>query len=181
MRRLFFALPLPQETRFRLDAYLKLYRNDAHFRNAKWVEPQNWHITTLFMGDVSEFHIEELISLARGLFANLPAFTLYCKEVNFFPYAQPKMIWLRMQESLEFQELTQETQKYIQPFLKSQERKKEIPHITLARLKTPLSSKRFSFKPCKLNALECRECHLYESILHPSGPVYTLIERFPFL
>lgn len=180
MKRLFFALPIPKDTRIRLDDYLEQYRKEPYFRNAKWVEQKNWHITTLFLGDVAEFRMEEIQTLARGLFANLTAFTLYFKDVSLFPRAQPKMIWLQVQESLEFQELTLETQKFIQPFLKKEESKKEIPHVTLARLKIPISSKGFSFKPCKLDALECKECHLYESILNPSGPVYTLIERFHF-
>src|SRR3989338_4607696 len=189
MKRLFLALPLPPEEIRRLDAFLTPYRSDPHFKDAKWVELQNFHVTTLFLGHVQDMMISEMRQILRGFFAQIHPFDLQFEGVFLFPGKFPKMIWARFHKSFPFTELNAELRKYLSPYTESHEDEKEqLPHLTLARLKNPVDSARFAFKPYKMPPLQVKECHLYESELtaltegelQKNGPVYTLIENFPF-
>lgn len=180
MKRLFLALPLQKEEFPRLDLYLESYKKDPHFQKAKWVEPENFHITLLFLGNVSELYLPELRQLVRGLSAKIAPFTLHFDQIQFFPRKFPHMIWASFHRSLEFEELTGELKKYLEVYIQNQEKKEQIPHATLARLKAPLDPRKFSFRPYRMPDLLVKECQLFESTLTPDGPHYTLIETFPY-
>ena len=181
MKRLFLAIPLPDEEIKRLDAYLVPYRSDPRFANAKWVEPQNFHLTLLFLGEVQEMMIPEMLQILRGFFAQIPAFELQFESLELFPGKSPTMIWARFHKSFPLTELKSELRKYLSPYVQEIEDEKEsISHLTLARLKTPIDSRKFAFKPYQMPLLQINECHLYESELSEKGPTYTLIENLPF-
>ncbi len=181
MKRLFLALPLPAEEIERLDSYLTPYRSDPNFKDAKWAQLQNLHITTLFLGEVQGMMIPEMRQILRGFFAHIPPFELQFEGIFLFPGKLPKMVWARFYKNYSFTELNAELRKFLSPYIQEDEDEKEsIPHLTLARLKTPIDSRRFAFKAYKMSPLQIKECHLYESDLTPEGPVYTLIENFPY-
>lgn len=187
MKRLFLAIPIPKEEVNRLAAYADSYKKDTHFHDAKWVEPKNLHITALFMGDVQDAAIPEMIQLLRGILAKIPPFELHLESIILQPIQKPKMLWARFHRSFEFNELAAEIKKYLFPYLPDLEEnaeghnsKKPIPHLTLARLKTPLDSGKYFLKPYKMPPLSVTECRLYESTLIEGGPIYTLIETFPY-
>ena len=188
MKRLFLALPLPPEEIQRLDAFLTHYRSDSHFKDAKWALLQNFHITTLFLGNVQDMMIPEMRQILRGFFAQMPSFELQFEGVFLFPGKFPKMILARFHKSFPFTELNAELRKYLSPYYQNEDKKEQLPHLTLARLKNPVDSARFAFKPYKMPPLQVKECHLYESELtaltegelQKISPVYTLIENFPF-
>jgi len=181
MKRLFLALSIPEAMSKSFEDYLHIYRNDQHFQDAKWTGPENLHITVFFLGEVTESHLLEMRSILRGVAGRMTPFTLHFERVEFFAHKMPKMIWGRFQRNLGFLELNQECKKFMKPYLdmtKEEEMKEPIPHVTLARLRKPVDPKHFSFQPLNLPSVEATELHLYESVLTPQGPSYTLIESY---
>lgn len=181
MKRLFLAIPIPPEEVKRLSVYMDGYKKDPHFRDAKWVEPQNLHITTLFLGDVQDMLVPEMTQLLRGFFARIPHFELHAESAELYPFRSPKNFWIRYHKSFEFMELTQELKKLLFTYLPDLEHEKEqIPHLTLARLKNSIDARKFPIKSYKAPPLLVQECRLYESTLTSQGPIYTVIESFSY-
>jgi 2'-5' RNA ligase len=59
--RLFIALPLPADVRRSLWGQLAPYRE--HHRGARWLSPQTWHLTLLFLGSVPAERVAEVTAL----------------------------------------------------------------------------------------------------------------------
>lgn len=183
MKRLFLGLSIPQRHVDSMEAHMAQYKNDQHLEEAKWTAPENQHITAFFLGEIVDSHLPEMTSIMRGVAGRMAPFTLHFERIEFFAHKMPKMIWGRFQRSLGFLELNQECKKFLKPYMdmtEEEELKEPIPHVTLARLRTPVDPKKFSFKPLSLPPVEVTEMHLYESILTPQGPSYTLLETYPY-
>ncbi len=64
--RTFVALELPTAPRAELLGHLQRWKAQSPY-HAKWVKPENLHITLLFIGDLDSGRIKELSSILRGL------------------------------------------------------------------------------------------------------------------
>lgn len=182
MKRLFLGLSVPSQQIEQLDAAMQPYKNDQHLQGAKWIAPENMHITVLFLGEVVDAHVPEMKTIIRGLAGRMTPFTLHFERIEFFAHKMPKMIWGRFQRNLGFLELNQECKKFTKPYVdrtEEEELKEPIPHVTLAKLHTPVDPKKFSFKNTALDSFELCEMHLYESQIDAHGKHYTILETFP--
>ncbi|MEK9160274.1 MAG: RNA 2',3'-cyclic phosphodiesterase [Patescibacteria group bacterium] len=183
MKRLFLGIPVPDAHIDAIERFTEIYKNDQHLADAKWTTRENFHITVFFLGDVVDAHIPEMKSILKGVCARMSPFELYCERIEFFAHKMPKMIWARLQRSLAFLEINQEAKKFMKPYLDmtlEEEMNEPIPHVTVARLRKPVDPKGFSFKPFSLPPLQVTELCLYESTLSPTGPEYTILDRYPF-
>lgn len=170
MKRLFLAIPLQGDETQRLAAYLQPYKTEPILADAKWVEPKNFHITTLFLGAVPDSVLPEMLEILRGTCARIHPFELHYESILFFPFKFPKMIWARFHKSFEFTELAGELRRFLAPYMEeSEEEKDPVPHLTLAKLKNPIDARKFGFKTYKMDVLRVTELHLYESQANPKG------------
>ncbi len=183
MKKLFLGIPVPDAHIGAIEGYSEIYKSDQHLKDAKWTTRENFHITVFFLGEVVDAHLPEMQSILKGLCARMTPFELYSERIEFFAHKMPKMIWARLQRSLAFLEINQECKKFMKPYLDmtlTEEMNEPIPHITVARLRNPVDPKRFSFKPFALPPISVSELCLFESLLTPTGPSYTILERYPF-
>jgi 2'-5' RNA ligase len=183
MKRLFFALPIPKDAVRKIEKYIAPFKADPLFSTAKWVTPENYHLTLLFLGEIGDNLIPEVRQLARAVFNQMTPFQLVLNKVLLFPPVEnAHMVWLRGPQNLSFEEAKSQLNRFLFPCLADKEKDTDepIPHLTLCRLKDPVAKKAITFPPLLLDRLEINECHLYESTLTPSGPVYTLVEEYKF-
>ena len=182
MKRLFLGLEFPQELAAELETFIQPYRTHPALKDAKWVPSENFHLTTLFLGEVPDSLIPEVQSLARGVCAKITPFLMKPKRVTLYPeQGMAKIVWTKFERSLEFQELCSELHLFLKHTLPDIEVKESIAHLTLARLKKPVPGDSFDFKPIDLPGFEVAETVLFESQLTPQGSVYTVLERYPHL
>lgn len=180
MKRLFLGIPLPLEQNRQLQSFIEPYKAHPKVKGAKWVPAENFHLTTLFLGDVPDSLIPEVKSFARAVCAKIPRFMMTPKRVSLFPETgMAKMIWLKFERSLEYQELCSELLRFLKTSLPDLEVKESIAHLNLARLRTSVDGKALSFKPVEMDSFEVTESVLWESTLTPEGSVYTELERYP--
>src|SRR5258708_38019215 len=85
MPRLFTAIEIPQAIR----QHLGLIR--APLSGAKWVEPENMHITLRFAGDIDGRTADEFASLLSGIRAR--PFPISIQGVGAFGGREPKVLW----------------------------------------------------------------------------------------
>src|SRR3954471_5211833 len=90
--RTFLAIELEPQVRERLIALQgKLSRP---IPDVKWVEPENLHLTLLFLGGVDERELPAVCRAAQTAVAELPGFTLSVEAASCFPNARrPRVLW----------------------------------------------------------------------------------------
>jgi 2'-5' RNA ligase len=190
MKRLFFAISLPDEVReaaTRIQAQLRMAMGD---RGIGWEAPAKFHYTLKFLGDSTEEEQILAIDAARSVVPQISPFSLTVAEVGVFPrQRRPKILWLgvggdfplliRLAECLDRELFRKGFAPETRPF---------HPHITLARIKTEegqeavaktLKTETESLEEVdRIGVFEVYSFVLIQSELRPSGSVYTVLETF---
>ncbi len=85
MPRLFTAIEIPEAIRLRLS----LMR--APLNGAKWIEPENMHITLRFAGDIDGRTADEFVDFLADVRAR--PFTVTIRDVGAFGGRDPRVLW----------------------------------------------------------------------------------------
>ena len=165
----------------------KLVRTlSASSADVKWVEPENLHITTNFLGDVTGQDVVDISRATIEIAARHPVFSLELIGTGAFPDVDnPRTLWIGARQGAEELIALQEdlTEKLASIGFPPDSRKKYHPHLTLGRMK------RFSREVATLKTLlhenadtPIGETPVTEVVIHASkldrnGPKYTLIGR----
>jgi 2'-5' RNA ligase len=127
MPRLFTALELPADVSFSLS----LLRGGLP--GARWIDPENYHVTLRFIGDIDERTADEVAdALAR---VSRSHFDLSLEGLGAFGARRPHAVWAGVKSSPALRELQSEHERLMQRIGLEPERRKFTPHVTLARLR----------------------------------------------
>jgi 2'-5' RNA ligase len=179
MLRLFVAVDLPQPTQ---QAVAALF---VDLRGARWVKPQQLHVTLRFMGKSPE---EELPAIrARLASVHVPAFPLTAHGVGSFPPGgrRARVLWLGLEPKQPLLELEREIAQVLHGLTATaeEERRPFSPHVTLARLAGRPDERlpHFLAKNADFRTTTWRvECfHLYRSTLGSAGAVHEVLVTYP--
>jgi 2'-5' RNA ligase len=183
--RAFIAIDLPANIRSSLAEAQEMLKSFG-FR-AKWVRPQNIHLTLKFLGNIDRGHIHEIIAAMTLTADDFSGLSLFAKEIGVFPnIRRPRVIWAGLNGQLEILKNLQQT---LDGHLAGAGFPKETRafkgHLTLGRLKGKIASDRMKtaidrLKGFESEAFEISEVILFKSELRPTGAVYTKIERVAF-
>jgi RNA 2',3'-cyclic 3'-phosphodiesterase len=179
--RLFTALDLPQKVIRNLEDLLETLRPTARIQ---WSPPANLHITTKFIGEWPEAHLEDL-QAALGSLGPRPPIAVQIRKLGFFPNARsPRVFWCGV-EAPGLDTLATATDEATARLGIASENRAFSPHLTLARIKERLDLQKLNEAISRLPSLDfgsfsVDRYFLYQSKLHPSGSVYTKLREFPF-
>jgi RNA 2',3'-cyclic 3'-phosphodiesterase len=126
MIRLFTALEIPTSAAERLCTL------QSGLQNARWISPENFHITLRFIGDVSEdtaFEVDEALSQIHA-----QPFDLHLDGLGSFGHSKPHALWAGVAESEPLRALQARQEVAMQKLGLAPEPRKYTPHVTLARL-----------------------------------------------
>lgn len=176
-RRLFVALPLPDDLRILLSGL------NVPSASLAWTRPEQLHVTLRFLGDVDEAQVEPLADALDGV--KVAPFILPLEGVGTFPpRGAPKIIWVGVGHAhpLLFQLRQQLDDALLGCGLEFDVRLFH-PHVTLARVKSPagaVSAQHFVKRHRDFEGPPFRVAHfgLYASELLPRGAVHTLVREF---
>ena len=127
MPRLFTGVEIPREV---ADS-LALLRGGLP--GARWVDPENYHLTLRFIGDVDDViahEIGELLGRVRR-----PSFEIMLSGVDQFGGRKPRAIFAAADGISALMELQAEHERLLQRMGLPPESRKYTPHVTLARLR----------------------------------------------
>lgn len=79
-KRLFVAIPLPIAIKEALFDSIEPYKKMTCLKNSRWVNPENLHITTLFLGDVPDEDIPQIQMQIHTKLAKIESFDLLLKK-----------------------------------------------------------------------------------------------------
>ena len=128
MPRLFAGLEIPEAQRERL----RRLRGDL--AGARWVEPDNFHLTLRFFGDVDGPTADAIVDHLADIEA--APVTLQLSGLGVFGHRKPRAVWARATPSPELTALHQASERAARRAGLEPERRKFKAHVTLARLKS---------------------------------------------
>ena len=128
MPRLFTGLEIPAE----IGAELALMRGGL--AGARWIDPENYHITLRFVGDVDRGTARDITAALAGSRAR-PALTVTLDALTAFGGSKPRALVARVVPTPELTRLQAEQERLMQRVGLDPEPRKYTPHVTLARLR----------------------------------------------
>lgn len=177
MPRLFTGLQIPAG----MADYLGSLRGSLP--GARFIEPENYHITLRFIGDIGISMANEIADMLAQV--RRKNFTLQLTELSSFGRDSPRSIVALLSSTPELLELQADHERMMKRLGLSPENRKYIPHITIARLKpdaapylgpwvvsrSPLASKPFNVS----------RFVLYSSRDSAGGGPYVIENDYPLL
>jgi 2'-5' RNA ligase len=127
MPRLFTGLEIPTE----VAAALSLLRGGLP--GARWIDPENYHITLRFIGDIDDRLAGEIASLLNGM--RRRRFEVRFGSVQAFGGRKPRAIVVTVEPIQPLLELQAEHERLMQRLGLEPDGRKFTPHVTLARLR----------------------------------------------
>lgn len=125
--RLFVALDLPHAVRERL-AWMA-----GGLPGARWLPPENYHVTLRFIGELPGYRAEEVDLALSALRA--PGFTVELTGIGTFEKAgKVTSLWVGVERTPPLDHLQAKIETALQRAGLEPERKRFVPHVTLARL-----------------------------------------------
>ena len=180
--RLFIAALIPDAVRDALHQAREQLQRAASDRALRWVAPENYHITLLFLGEQDEARLPAIMQAMEAARAGVPPFEIAIRGLGVFPnWNRPNVLWAGVSEG--GQPLAQVATALERTLLPAPSSKPFHPHITLARIMTPcrdangLKNRLYDaperFALASFGRYELRSISLMQSTLTPDGSVYT--------
>lgn len=183
-RRIFVAIDIPDVARSHISSYMASLQGKFGDLRAKWERPEKLHITIRFAGDLDEVGLAALTRSVRYAAGKSWPFTTQIAQTGaFLKRRGPSVLWLGLVTGNHrpgkgpFQEIFAD----LEPDADGKARSAFTPHITIARIRDPLSAKRMAarhlaseFAPVEF---EVSELVIYESELCRAGSVYTVVSK----
>ncbi|MEZ5856104.1 MAG: RNA 2',3'-cyclic phosphodiesterase [Hyphomicrobiaceae bacterium] len=175
MPRLFIGLELPESVRFRLSLV------SGPMPGARWIEPDNMHVSLRFAGDVDNRVADELVGFLDDI--EVPAFSLVVREIGAFGGREPRIIYAGVDGGPVLEQLQRATERACRSAGLPPETRTFRPHVTLARLKgtSPDIVARFleSRAHLKIEPFEVSRFVLFSSRPRVGGGPYVVENEFP--
>ncbi len=133
--RLFIGLTLPKEAR------LALADLQSGLPGARWVNPENLHLTLRFIGEVDRGSAEDIALVLSDIVA--PGFSLNLSGLGCFESkGRVRALWVGVLKSNNLKRLHEKVESAVVRAGLEPERRKFKPHVTLARFRNGSSNER---------------------------------------
>ena len=181
--RTFIAVPLEEGVRAKIVGLQEELAQAG--TDVKWVEPENLHVTLLFLGEVDLRDSVDICRAIHRVTERLPPFAMTVSSVGCFPnLRRPRTLWVGVAEGnpelVRLHDLIENELLQLGGYRR--EERGYTPHITLGRIKTDdvTAELRTGLKDradWPGGRQTVREVHVMTSDLRPTGPTYTVLSR----
>ena len=180
--RAFFALEIPPALKEELKAEQERLR--AGLPRARWVRIEGLHLTVKFLGEVARATLDELSSELAPQLSPLEPVDVHLAGAGFFPsLRRPRVAWIGGSAD-RVGPVVEAVEEVAARHGLERERRPWSLHLTLARLRRPWPPPAVDAfiqwgRDVRLEPFTCSEVVLFESVLQPTGAVYTALARMP--
>ncbi|GAB4274169.1 MAG: RNA 2',3'-cyclic phosphodiesterase [Coriobacteriia bacterium] len=185
--RCFFAIELTTDWRRTLeDAKTVILDLDPSWREARWIRPENLHITLAFMPKVPDEDVGQLLARTADALSDAEPFDLRLAGVKAVPRtARARMIWARAESDPDMQSVVRRLERSVAEYAGDNTGRAFRPHVTLCRARNPapvspdavLAASRLvesASRPVSVSYVT-----LFKSTLGPGGPTYDALGTVP--
>ncbi len=184
--RLFLAINLNSGTLNKLSKTTEELKSD--FKDARWCKKDAMHLTIKFFGVIPLLSVVEIGKAVKSVVEKKEPISFEVKGVGGFPSLEnPRILWAGITEGKEeIVKLAQDISDALEEYDFIPERKKFVPHITLARFKRDsknnngITSLAPHLEQKSFGVTEANELLLYSSDLIETGPFYSVVDRWSF-
>lgn len=184
--RTFIAVELDKQIRDRTVALQETLARAAD--DVKWVEPENLHVTLLFLGEVGDRDIPAVCRGVATVSAQQAPFAMTVESAGAFPNTRrPRTLWVGIGQGT--QELVALHDALEPPLLElgcyRREDRQYTPHVTLGRVKSDRPADPLTLALAKQAGWKGGETTVgavlvLSSELTSQGPRYTMLSRAKF-
>ncbi|MVS99227.1 RNA 2',3'-cyclic phosphodiesterase [Devosia marina] len=128
MPRLFTGLEIPADVAFALSL------KRGGLPGARWIDPENYHITLRFIGDVDGKTADEVVDSLDRL-SNSLQFSIRLTHLGTFGGDKPRALYAGVEPSESLSRLQAAQERVLQRAGLPPEGRKFVPHVSLARLR----------------------------------------------
>ena len=169
--RLFVAIDLPGSLRERISALA-----GAGIPGARWVPPENYHVTLRFIGETPGYLAEEIDHALLAIRAR--GFTLSLAGLGTFARGgKATALWVGVERNPELEHLRGKIETALRRCGLEPERRRFQPHVTLARLDNVMEEKLARFVAAhnlfRADPSEVEHFTLFSSLLGKDQAIYT--------
>lgn len=181
--RLFTGIDLPSDMLLRLERLICALRPEALI---KWSPIDNLHVTTKFIGEWPPARLAEM-EQALSSMPMPPLFDIEIRDLGWFPNERsPRVLWAGVHGGDALRELAHTTEQHLQTTLGiTPENRPYEPHLTLARIKSPVPLQRLRTKvremqPAPLGSFAVDHFVLYRSEPGSNASIYHKLHEYRF-
>lgn len=127
MPRLFTGLEVPAQ------CGTALALTQGGLPGARWIDPEFFHITLRFIGDIDDSLADEVVDVLSRV--HRAPFTVSLSGMGAFGSRKPHAVWAGIERSPELKDLQAQHERMMQRLGLAPNGRKYTPHITLARLR----------------------------------------------
>ena len=176
--RAFIAIELPEE----IIAFIRKIQEGlrSYGFKARWVRPENIHLTLKFLGDINNEDIKKAGDAIISAASENASMSLGAKGIGFFPgVKRSRVIWTGIAgQTRELAELQKTLDGKLDTIGFPKEKRPFKGHLTIARIKRKIDARRLVDAMKEFGRFESKtfmadEVILFKSELKPSGAVYT--------
>ena len=155
--------------------------------DARWVKPENIHLTVVFMGNIKSDDLGRLGAEVEDVCSGYGTFDIALKGMGCFPnWHRPRVLWMGLDGNLgRLSQFRDDLQKSLKAFGIKEERRRFKPHLTLARFRSTrkigseLEEILKAYEALESPSESVRELFLFKSELKTGGAVYTKLKSWP--
>jgi len=175
MPRLFTGLEIPAEIAQTLSSLR------GGLPGARWIDPENYHVTLRFIGDIDGTAANEIASMLFRV--NRKPFEVAVQGLSSFGGKKPRAVVANIAPSRPLIELQAELERMMQRIGLDPEGRKFTPHVTLARLRDSSSRQVAEYLAARghyrSSAFEVSRFVLFSSRASVGGGPYVVEETYP--
>ena len=185
MRRLFFAISLPDDVKESVGEIQRRLRKGLS--GMKWVDSERMHVTLKFLGNTPEALVDDVVVRGGCLADKFGSMELSLEGLGAFPGpAKPRVLWMGLGgETEKLAALREKLDLAMVDLDFEAERRSFAAHVTLARSKPRYQPDSVGELVTKHSGLlvasfQATSLDLYESHLSRTGPTYVRLATLPF-
>ncbi|TGK28089.1 RNA 2',3'-cyclic phosphodiesterase [Leptospira gomenensis] len=176
--RIFLGISVPEEVKE------QLVRICYGLPDIRWVLPENFHVTLLFLGEQSREQVDVVSDFCSTIAS--PSFRLNLQSVGTFEKQKsPSILFAKVLLNEELVKLQKKLDSGIRKLGFAPERQEYRPHLTLGRFKNSnglrVAAYLEEFSGFTSSEFYVSEFHIYSSRTFSEGPVYSIEESFSLL
>ena len=175
--RLFLAIELPAPLLDALEAAIAPLRAEAP--EVAWLPRAKRHLTLKFLGDVPDVRLPRVVAMTEAVARLRRPFTLQLATIGAFPnFRRARVVWIGVEQEPRLELLHHDLEIAGEAEGFEMEGRAFRPHVTLARVQTPLELDRAKRLARVARTVDftatsnVSEITLFESTLASSGAIY---------
>jgi 2'-5' RNA ligase len=184
--RCFIAINIDEQIRKALANLQEELQGKADIKrsDAKWVNPDNIHLTLKFLGEIKDKQIMDVCNITGNVAGRHKNFELDIESVGHFGGGSARVLWVGTGQKREkLLQLQQDLEQQLDLAGWPKEARKFSGHLTLCRIRNARAGIKLAqlardYKDFNLGTMLADSVTVYQSQLTPKGPIYTVLGRY---